>query len=115
MQECCFSRVAHDYFTAASLSHYAVSSIDGSSQSRIGGLPNLLVVNLIVQECELARFTNYITVALPSQYAVSSIDGSSQSQLLDFQTGVVTRRFNHPEAFYHLSDVCSHTLWFERE
>ncbi|KAH0862956.1 hypothetical protein HID58_080167 [Brassica napus] len=50
VQECCFVRVAHDYVTAASLSHYAILSIDGSSQSRIGGLPDLLVAGTIVQE-----------------------------------------------------------------
>ncbi|KAH0906829.1 hypothetical protein HID58_038656 [Brassica napus] len=59
---------------------------------RICGLPDLLVAGTIVQECELARFTNYITAAPPSHYAVSSIDSSSQSQLCDFQTGVVARR-----------------------
>ncbi|CAH8361554.1 unnamed protein product [Eruca vesicaria subsp. sativa] len=83
VQECCFAGFFHDYFTTASLSHYVVSSIDGSSQSRICARLNLLVADLIVQECGLARFTSYITVALPSQYAVSSIDGSSQSQLRD--------------------------------
>ncbi|KAH0884971.1 hypothetical protein HID58_061067 [Brassica napus] len=59
VQECWFARVAHDYVTAASLSHYAVSSIDGSSQSR-SSFPNLLVAGTIVQECGLARITNYI-------------------------------------------------------
>ncbi|KAF2613906.1 hypothetical protein F2Q70_00009654 [Brassica cretica] len=111
VQECCFARVAHDYVTAASLSHYAVSSIDGSSQSRIGGLPDLLVAGTIVQECGRARFYNSITVASPSHYAVPSIDGSSQSQLCDLHTGFVARRSNHPEAFYLLSDVCSHMCW----
>ncbi|KAG2285177.1 hypothetical protein Bca52824_044781 [Brassica carinata] len=107
VQECCFARF-HG-FHHSSLSHYAVSSIDGSSQNRICGLPDLLVAGTIVQECGLARFTNSITAAIPSHYAVSSIDGSSQ--LCDFHTGVVTRRPIHPEAFYLLSDVCSHTLW----
>ncbi|KAH0868148.1 hypothetical protein HID58_075170, partial [Brassica napus] len=111
VQECCFARVAHDYVTAASLSHYAVSSIDGSSQSRIGGLPDLLVAGTIVQECGLASFYNSITVASPSHYAVPSIDGSSQSQLCDLHTGFVARRSSHPEAFYLLSDVCSHMCW----
>ncbi|KAL0774282.1 hypothetical protein Bca101_039433 [Brassica carinata] len=87
VQECCFARVAHDYITAAFLSLYAVSSIDGSSQSRISGLPDLLVAGTIVQECGLARFYNSITVASPSHYAVPSIDGSSQSQLCDLHTG----------------------------
>ncbi|CAN7088519.1 unnamed protein product [Brassica rapa subsp. narinosa] len=91
VQECCFARVAHDYVTAASLSHYAVSSIDGSSQSR-SSFPNLLVAGTIVQECGLARITNYITAASPSHYAVSNIDGSSQSLL------------------YLLSSICSHML-----
>ncbi|KAL0752840.1 hypothetical protein Bca101_090508 [Brassica carinata] len=111
VQECCFARFPHEVFTAASLPHYAVSSIDSSSQSRICGLPDLLVAGTIVQECGLARFTNSITAAIPSHYVVSSIDGSSQSQLCDIHTGVVTRRSIHPEAFYLLSDVCSHTLW----
>ncbi|KAG2255738.1 hypothetical protein Bca52824_075032 [Brassica carinata] len=91
VQECCFARIAHDYVTAASLSHYAVSSIDGSSQSR-SSFPNLLVAGTIVQECGLARITNYITAASPSHYAVSNIDGSSQSLL------------------YLLSAICSHML-----
>ncbi|KAG2296058.1 hypothetical protein Bca52824_042727 [Brassica carinata] len=91
VQECCFARVAHDYVTAASLSHYAVSSIDGSSQSR-SSFPNLLVAGTIVQEYGLARITNYITAASPSHYAVSNIDGSSQSLL------------------YLLSAICSHML-----
>ncbi|KAF2589805.1 hypothetical protein F2Q70_00039051 [Brassica cretica] len=111
VQEYCFARVAHDYVTAASLSHYAVSSIDGSSQSRIGGLSDLLVAGTIVQECGLARFYNSITVASPSHYAIPSIDGSSQSQLCDLHTGFVARRSNHPEAFYLLSDVCLHMCW----
>ncbi|KAL0670521.1 hypothetical protein Bca4012_033225 [Brassica carinata] len=106
VQECCFARVAHDYITAAFLSLYAVSSIDGSSQSRISGLPDLLVAGTIVQECGLARFYNSITVASPSHYAVPSIDGSSQSQLCDLHTGFVASRSNNPEACYLLSDVC---------
>ncbi|CAG7892272.1 unnamed protein product [Brassica rapa] len=63
VQECCFARFVYVFFTAASLSHYAVSSIDGSSQSRICGLPDLLVTGTIVQECRLARSSNYITAA----------------------------------------------------
>ncbi|KAL0801616.1 hypothetical protein Bca101_056792 [Brassica carinata] len=114
VQECYFARFTHDYFIAASLSHYTVSSIDISSQNRICGLPDLLVAGTIVQECGLARFSNYITAASPSQYAVSSIDGSSQSQLCDLQTGGVTQRPTHPEAFYLLSDVCSHTFWLNK-
>ncbi|KAG2264096.1 hypothetical protein Bca52824_071175 [Brassica carinata] len=112
VQECCFARFPHEVFTAASLSHYAVSSIDSSSQSRICGLSDLLVARTIVQECGLARFTNSITAAIPSHYAVSSIDGSSQSQsTMHLHTGVVTLRPIHPEAFHLLSDVYSHTLW----
>ena len=114
VQECCFARFTHDYFTAASRSHYAVSSIDGSSQSRICGLFDLLVVRTIVQECGFVRFINYITAAPPSQYAVSSIDGSSHSQLRDLQIGIVARKPNHPEAFYLLSDVCSHMIWLNK-
>ncbi|CAG7880611.1 unnamed protein product [Brassica rapa] len=50
VQECCFARFPHEVFTVASLSHYAVSSIDGSSQNRICGLPDLLVAGTIVQD-----------------------------------------------------------------
>ena len=114
VQECCFARFTHDYFTAASRSHYAVSSIDGSSQSRICGLSDLLVVRTIVQECGFVRFINYITAAPPSQYAVSSINGSSHSQLRDLQIGIVARKPNHPEAFYLLSDVRSHMIWLNK-
>ncbi|KAF3584402.1 hypothetical protein F2Q69_00028678 [Brassica cretica] len=76
VQECGFARFARYIFTVASPSHYAVSSIDGSSHCRICGPPNLLVAGtIIVQECGFARFTNFITAALPSHYAVSNIDG----------------------------------------
>ncbi|CAN6850559.1 unnamed protein product [Brassica oleracea] len=109
--ECGSARFVRYYITAALPSHYAVSSIDGSSQSRIYDPPNLLIAETIVQECGLARTTNYITAAPPSHYAISSIDGSSQSQLCNLLTGVVARRSNHPQAFYLLSDVCSHTFW----
>ncbi|KAG2298915.1 hypothetical protein Bca4012_010472 [Brassica carinata] len=111
VQECCFARFSYDYLTVASLSHYDVSSIDGSSQSRICGIPDLLVAGTIVKKCGLARITyNYITAVTPSHYAVSSIDSSSQSQLCNLQTGVVARRPYHPEAFYLLSNVCSYTF-----
>ncbi|CAN6994189.1 unnamed protein product [Brassica oleracea var. botrytis] len=111
MQECGSARFVRYYITAALLSHYAVSSIDDSSRSRIYDPPNLLITETIVQECGFARTINYITAAPPSHYAVSSIDGSSQSQLCNLLTGVVARRSNHPQAFYLLSDVCSHTFW----
>ncbi|KAL0815040.1 hypothetical protein Bca101_071483 [Brassica carinata] len=72
VQECGFARFARYIFTVASPSHYAVSSIDGSSHCRICGPPNLLVAGtIIVQECGFARFTNFITAAFhhitPSQ------------------------------------------------
>ncbi|CAN7044880.1 unnamed protein product [Brassica oleracea var. botrytis] len=54
VQECGFARFARYIFTVASPSHYAVSSIDGSSHCRICGPPNLLVAGtIIVQECFL--------------------------------------------------------------
>ncbi|CAN7015929.1 unnamed protein product, partial [Brassica rapa subsp. trilocularis] len=62
-------------------------------------------------ECGLARFSNSITAACPSHYAVPIIDGPSQSQQCDLHTRIVARRPNHPEAFYLLSDVCSHMCW----
>ncbi|CAF2070925.1 unnamed protein product [Brassica oleracea var. botrytis] len=111
VQECGSARFVRYYITAAFPSHYVVSSIDGSSQCRIYDPPNLLIAETIVQECGLARTTNYITAAPPSHYAVSSIDGSSHSQLCNLLTGVVARRSNHHQAFYLLSDVCSHTFW----
>ncbi|CAH8356577.1 unnamed protein product [Eruca vesicaria subsp. sativa] len=107
VQECCFARFVQFYFIDASLSHYAVSSIDGSSQNRFCCFLGLFVADLTVQEGELAGLTSYIIVASPSQYAVSSIDGLSQCQLSDFRTGVVS---NQSEVFYLLSDVCSHTF-----
>ncbi|CAF1698569.1 unnamed protein product, partial [Brassica napus] len=48
VQECCFARFVYVFLTVASLSHYTVSSIDGSSQSRICGLPDLLVAGTII-------------------------------------------------------------------
>ena len=89
MQECGFTRFAPYILTVASPSHYTVSSIDGSSHTRIYGPPNLLVAETIVQECGFTRFTNFITAAFPSHYAISNIDSSSQSQLCDLQTGAV--------------------------
>ncbi|CAN6821645.1 unnamed protein product [Brassica oleracea] len=73
VQECGFARFARYILTVASPSHYAVSSIDGSSHCRICGPPNILVAGtIIVQECGFARFTNFITAALPSHYASDS-------------------------------------------
>ncbi|CAN7034181.1 unnamed protein product, partial [Brassica rapa subsp. trilocularis] len=92
--ECCFARFVQNYFTAASLSHYAVSNIDGSSQSQTYESSNLLVARTTVQECRLVRFTIYITAANPSHYAISSIGGFSQSQLCDLQPRVVAWRPN---------------------
>ncbi|KAH0939221.1 hypothetical protein HID58_006682 [Brassica napus] len=47
MQECGFTRFAPYILTVASPSHYTVSSIDGSSHTRIYGPPNLLVAETI--------------------------------------------------------------------
>ncbi|KAJ4903812.1 Uncharacterized protein Rs2_17763 [Raphanus sativus] len=109
VQECGLASFACYYVNVAFPTHYAVSSIDGSS--RCDPLTFFLVARTIVQECRRARFVcYYVTAALLSHYAVSSIDGSSQSQLCDLQTGVGTRRPNLLKAFYLLSDVCSHTF-----
>ena len=69
-------------------SHYAISSIDGSSHSRLCGSPiPFLVTRTTVQDCGFARSVRYhVTIASPSYYAVSSIDGSSQSQPYDLHT-----------------------------
>ncbi|WZZ69749.1 hypothetical protein YC2023_081119 [Brassica napus] len=89
VQECGFAKFTHYDFTDASPSHYAISSIDGSSQGRLcGSPPPFLVAGTTVQECGFARSVRYhITAASPSYYAVSSIDGSSKSQLCDLQLG----------------------------
>lgn len=81
VQEC--GLVTLYYVNVAFPSHYAISSIDSSSQSRLYGPPSLsLVAVTIVQECGYARSSRYyITAVYPSHYVVSSIDGSSQSQL----------------------------------
>ncbi|KAF3570488.1 hypothetical protein F2Q69_00059350 [Brassica cretica] len=76
VQEYCFARVAHDYVTAASLSHYAVSSIDGSSQSRIGGLPDLLLAELL---CKSVDSPDFIT---PSPLRLHHITPSPASTVL---------------------------------
>ncbi|KAF3542527.1 hypothetical protein DY000_02000468 [Brassica cretica] len=88
VQECGFARLSRYYVTVASPSHYAVSSIDGSSQSWICGTSTSLVAGTIVQECKLTKSTSYsITSASSSHYVISNIDGSSQCQLRDLQTG----------------------------
>ncbi|KAG2277125.1 hypothetical protein Bca52824_059680 [Brassica carinata] len=88
VQECGFARLSRYYVTVASPSHYAVSSIDGSSQSWICGTSTSLVAGTIVQECKLTKSTSYsITFASSSHYVISHIDGSSQCQLRDLQTG----------------------------
>ncbi|KAL0790324.1 hypothetical protein Bca101_006570 [Brassica carinata] len=83
--QCGLAKFSRYYVSVAFPSHYAVSSIDGSSQNRHYGPPTpILVLGIIVQECGPARFSRYyITAASPSQYAVSSINGSSQSRLYD--------------------------------
>ncbi|CAH8374204.1 unnamed protein product [Eruca vesicaria subsp. sativa] len=82
VQECCFAKFTQFYFIEASLSHYAISSIDGSSQIRARGPSNLFIVETTVQEYGFARFASYyVTAASPSHYAVSNIDGSSHIQL----------------------------------
>src|SRR5690606_33578049 len=43
VQDGYFASLDHDYHTAASLTHYAVSSIDGSSQSRVWNLLELII------------------------------------------------------------------------
>ncbi|KAG5398682.1 hypothetical protein IGI04_020496 [Brassica rapa subsp. trilocularis] len=67
----------------------AVLKIDNSLQSWFKGLPILfLVVETIVQECELARFTSYYVIAASSShYDVSNFNSFSQSQLSDPLTG----------------------------
>ncbi|KAH0909042.1 LOW QUALITY PROTEIN: hypothetical protein HID58_032363 [Brassica napus] len=82
------------------LLHYAVSSIDDSSQSRICGLHDLLAARTIVQECGLTRFTNYITAAPPSQI-----------HYVTFKPELLHGDPTIPKLFYLLSDVFSHTFW----
>ncbi|KAL0900443.1 hypothetical protein Bca101_084404 [Brassica carinata] len=112
VQECGLAKFTGYYVIVAFPTHYVVSNIDGSSQSRLySPLTLFLVTGTTVQECGRARSACfYVTAASPSHYAVSNIDGSSQSQLCDFQTGAVAQRLIHPNAFYLLSDVCSHTF-----
>ncbi|WZZ65536.1 hypothetical protein YC2023_076906 [Brassica napus] len=83
VQECGLARFTCYYVTVASPSHYAVSSIDGSSHNRSYSFPtHIFVAKTIVQECGHAKSSRYYaTVVSPSHYAVSSIDGSSQSWL----------------------------------
>ncbi|CAF2142040.1 unnamed protein product [Brassica napus] len=69
MQECGFTRFAPYILTVASPSHYTVSSIDGSSHTRIYGPPNLLVAETIVQEYSCLH-------RLPSTSHCNSYSGS---------------------------------------
>ncbi|KAG2320033.1 hypothetical protein Bca52824_013246 [Brassica carinata] len=109
VQECGAVRFIRYYATVVSPTHYAISNIDGSSQSR---LYSPLVAGTTVQESGRSRFAcYYATAAPPSHYAVLNIDGSSQNLLCDFQTRPIVRRHNHSKAFYLLSDVSSHTFW----
>ncbi|KAG2269375.1 hypothetical protein Bca52824_063930 [Brassica carinata] len=93
VQECGLARFTRHYVTVAFPTHYAVSSIDGSSQSWLyDPLSPFLFAGTNVQECGRARFSRYYVTAAPlSHYAVSNIDGSSQSQLCDLQIRAVTQ------------------------
>ncbi|CDY14912.1 BnaA02g22540D [Brassica napus] len=75
MQECGFTRFAPYILTVASPSHYTVSSIDGSSHTRIYGPPNLLVAETIVQEPYLYS-SNSCLHRLPSTSHCNSYSGS---------------------------------------
>ncbi|KAJ0264614.1 hypothetical protein HA466_0029380 [Hirschfeldia incana] len=91
VQECGLAQFTCYYVTVAFHTHYAVSSIDGSSQ--YDSFTAVLVAKTFVQECRCARCTRYYVNAAPlSHYAVSSIDGSSQSQLSDLQIGAATKK-----------------------
>nr|VDD37140.1 unnamed protein product [Brassica oleracea] len=81
VQECGFARFARYILTVASPSHYAVSSIDGSSHCRICGPPNLLVAGtIIVQEYFLLMSYLYSSNSclrrLPSTSHCNSYSGS---------------------------------------
>ncbi|CAN6929160.1 unnamed protein product, partial [Brassica oleracea] len=94
VQECGLARFTSYYVTVASPSHYAVSSIDVSSQNRSYSFPShFFVAKTIVQECGHAKSSRYyVTVVSPSHYAVSSIDGSSQSWLYGSPTPFLVAR-----------------------
>ncbi|CAN6929192.1 unnamed protein product [Brassica oleracea] len=86
VQECGLARFTSYYVTVAPPSHYAVSSIDGSSQNRSYSFPTHIFVAKTI--CGLVRSSRYYTTAAyPSHYAVSIIDGSSQVRLCDHLTG----------------------------
>ncbi|CAF2057351.1 unnamed protein product [Brassica napus] len=86
VQECGLARFTCYYVTVASPSHYAVSSIDGSSHNRSYSFPTHIFVAKTI--CGLVRSSRYYTTAAyPSHYAVSIIDGSSQVRLCDHLTG----------------------------
>ncbi|CAN6984720.1 hypothetical protein IGI04_000303 [Brassica rapa subsp. trilocularis] len=101
LQECGLASFSCCYVIVAPPSHYAISSIDGSSQSQpYGALIPILVAETIVQECVHARFARfYVTVASPSHYTVSSIDGFSQSYLYDFPKLLSSTEFPGTLAF----------------
>ena len=85
VQECGLARFTRHYVTVAFPTHYAVSSIDGSSQSWLyDPLSPFLFAGTTVQECGRARFSRYYLTAAPlSHYAVSNIDYATfRSELL---------------------------------
>uniref|UniRef100_A0A0D3CQM0 Uncharacterized protein n=1 Tax=Brassica oleracea var. oleracea TaxID=109376 RepID=A0A0D3CQM0_BRAOL len=84
VQECGLTRFTRHYVTVAFPTHYAVSSIDGSSQSWLyDPLSPFLFAGTTVQEVNYATF---------------------RSELLHRDPTI-------PKLFYLLSNVCSHMFW----
>lgn len=88
VQECWLARFARYYITAASPLHYAVSSIDGSSHSRLYGPHPFLCRNNYYARVWTRHY--YVNIMFPSHYAVSIINCSSQNCLCDPFTEAVT-------------------------
>ncbi|KAH0899868.1 hypothetical protein HID58_049436, partial [Brassica napus] len=107
VQECCFARVAHDYVTAASLSHYAVSSIDDSSQSR-SSFPNLLVAGTIVGLRTVnvaygsrASHLKFLPLNIPAAYRCINVVFDYQ---LFFQTIAMGTKVEFSFGFLHFAE-----------
>ncbi|KAH0897178.1 hypothetical protein HID58_046746 [Brassica napus] len=107
VQECCFARVAHDYVTAASLSHYAVSSINGSSQSR-SSFPNLLVAGTIVGLRTVnvaygsrASHLKFLPLNIPAAYRCINVVFDYQ---LFFQTIAMGTKVEFSFGFLHFAE-----------
>ncbi|KAF2608886.1 hypothetical protein F2Q68_00043676 [Brassica cretica] len=103
VQECGLARFTRHYVTIAFPTHYAVSSIDGSSQSWLYDLLSpFLFAGTTVQGCGRARFSRYYLTAAPlSHYAVSNIDYATFRSELLHRDPTIPKLFVSYQMFAH--------------